>query len=254
MRVTRLSVAPVKSLRLLHPDAIALDADGAAGNRQFYLVDEKDRVFNGVRHGPLVAVRAAYDADAERLRLTFPDGRDVSGRVRTAEPVVSPFGGERTVRGRVVDGPWAAALSGFAGRSVRLVRVDLAGGLACVAPVSLLAGESVEALARASGRDALDARRFRMLIEVAGGRAHEEDEWIGHRVALGAAVVRVLEPVARCGTTQRDPTTGANDFDALRAIKAYRGFRVGGRTLDLGVYADVERPGTVRVGDRVVRL
>jgi hypothetical protein len=93
-----------------------------------------------------------------------------------------------------------------------------------------------------------------MLIEVGGGRAHEEDEWVGRRVAVGEVVVRVVEPVARCGTTQRDPTTGANDVDTLRAIKDYRGFRVGGRTLDLGVYADVERPGRVRLGDPVAPL
>jgi len=153
-----------------------------------------------------------------------------------------------------MDGPWAAALSSFVGKAVRLVRVDLAWGLPVVHPVSLIAAESVEALARWSGRDALDARRFRMLIEVRGCRPHDEDTWIGHRLTVGEAVVRVLEPVARCGTTQRDPSTGVNDFDTLRALKNYRGFRADRRTLDLGVYASVERPGTVRLGDAVEPL
>ena len=249
--VHRLSVAPVKSLRLLHPEAITLDTGGAVGNRRFYLVDEGDRVLNGVRHGRLVSVRADYDADEERLRLAFPDGRVVVAPVAAGERVTSPFGPDRTVTGHVVEGPWAAALSTFVGRPLRLVRADVAAGQPLTAPVSLMAIESVEALARASGHDALDPRRFRTLIDVRGCRPHEEDAWIRRGVAVGEAVIRVVEPTARCGTTQRDPSTGLNDVDTLRVLKAYRGFRPGGRTLDLGVYASVERGGRVRVGDPV---
>lgn len=252
--VSRLSVAPVKSLRLLHPSTVVLDAHGAVDNRRFYVVDEDGRVLNGVRHGALVAVRASYDPAADRLALAFPDGRAVEAAVTVGDRVTSPFGPGRTVSGHLVDGPWAAALSAFVGRPLRLVRVDLGHGLPVVAPVSLLAAESVAAVARWSGRDALDARRFRMLIDVEGCRPHEEDGWIGGRVAIGEAVVRVVEPTARCATTQRDPTTGVNDVEVLRVLKDYRGFRVGGRTFDLGVYAAVERPGTVRVGDSVEPL
>ncbi|CAA9532294.1 MAG: hypothetical protein AVDCRST_MAG79-1033 [uncultured Thermoleophilia bacterium] len=253
-RVSRLSVAPVKSLRLVHPEAVVLDAHGAVGNRRFYLVDDDGRVLNGVRHGRLVAIRASFDAAADRLRLTFPDGRDVEAAVEVGASVTSPFGPGRTVTGHLVEGPWAAALSAYVGRPLRLVRVDLTHGLPVVSPVSLVAAESVEAVARWSGRDELDPRRFRMLIDVDGCRPHQEDEWIGARVSIGEAVVRVVEPTARCGTTQRDPTTGVNDVEVLRVLKGYRGFRPGGRTLDLGVYAAVERPGTVRVGDRVEPL
>ncbi len=134
------------------------------------------------------------------------------------------------------------------------VQVDLTGGAALTAPVSLIAAESVEALAAWSGHEGLDGRRFRMLIDLRGCRPHEEEGWIGRRVRVGEAVLRVVEPTARCGTTQRDPTTGLNDVDTLRAIKGYRGFRPGGRTLDLGVYATVETPGIVRVGDPVETL
>lgn len=253
--VSCLSVAPVKSLRLLHPERITLDAHGAIDNRRFYLVDEGGRVLNGVRHGPLVAVRAAYDAEAGRLALRFPDGREVVDEVvRAGERLTSPFGPGRTVSGRVVEGPWAAALSAWVGRPLRLLQVDLSGGIPVTAPVSLMSDASVEAVARVRGSADLDQRRFRTLIDLEGCRPHEEDGWIGRRVAVGEAVVRVLEPTARCGTTQRDPTTGTNDVDTLRVLREYRGFRPGARTLDLGVYAAVERPGVVRLGDRVEPL
>ncbi len=111
---------------------------------------------------------------------------------------------------------------------------------------------SVERLARHVGRTTpLDERGFRMLIGIGGCEPHDEDNWIGKRVALGDAVVRILAPTARCVVTTRDPRSGARDFDTLRVIKELRGVSAR-RTLDLGVYGAVERRGRVRVGDPVV--
>ena len=73
--VSRLSVAPVKSLALLHPDEVALEATGARDDRRFYLVDEEGRALNGLRLGALAAVRPAFDAEANY-------GRD-RGRARS---------------------------------------------------------------------------------------------------------------------------------------------------------------------------
>jgi uncharacterized protein len=61
-------------------------------------------------------------------------------------------------------------------------------------------------------------------------------------------VIRVGGPVPRCVVTTRDPDLGFRDFDSLREIKAYRGLR-DGKEIDFGMYADVEEPGVVRVGD-----
>jgi uncharacterized protein YcbX len=43
------------------------------------------------------------------------------------------------------------------------------------------------------------------------------------------------------------------DLDTLRVIKGYRGVR-DGEAIDFGVYAAVEQPGRVRVGDPVEPL
>ena len=47
--VVRISIAPVKSLGLVHPDEIELEPHGVRGNRRFWLVDADGRLFNGKR-------------------------------------------------------------------------------------------------------------------------------------------------------------------------------------------------------------
>lgn len=250
--VVRLSTTPVKSLLLHHPEEIQLEPFGVAQDRRFYLIREDGRLLAGLHHGPLALVRADWDPAPDRLTLTFPDGEAVEDDVSVSEPVLTDFWGHR-VAGRLVDGPWNGALSVFAGRSVRLVKADLPAGGVDADPLTLVSSESIAELARKAGLDAVDGRRFRMLLEIDGCDPHEEDTWTGRRVRLGEAVVKIGGPVPRCATTTRDPGTGERDFDALREIAAYRGKR-DGKKVDFGVYAQVVEPGRVRVGDAVEPL
>ena len=247
--VARLSITPVKGLALFHPEEVVIERSGVPENRRFFLVDERGKLFSGINHGALVRIRAESDAAGERLALRFPDGRVIDERVELGERKVTGFWG-RPVGGRYVEGPWSAAISEYVGKNLRLVRADEPGGAYDESPVSLLSEASLEELARRSGEDGVDGRRFRMLVSVAGCGPHEEDEWIGRRVRVGDAVIRVTKQDARCATTTQNPETGIRDFDTLRAIKAYRGLRER-KNIDFGVYADVEKPGRVRVGDLV---
>ena len=250
--VSRLAVTPVKGLALSHPDEVEITPTGVAENRRFFLTDEHGKLWSGTRDGPLYRVRAETDAAGERLTLTFPDGTVVDGPVRLGEEVVTAFW-DRPVRGREVTGPANDAFSALLGKRVRLLRAEEPGGAFDAAPVSLLSEASLRELARRSGEPEVDGRRFRMLVHVAGARPHEEDEWIGRRVRVGQAVIRVTKQDSRCRMTTRNPETGIRDFDTLAAIKSYRGLR-GGKAIDFGVYADVEKPGRVRVGDPVAPL
>ncbi len=92
-----------------------------------------------------------------------------------------------------------------------------------------------------------------MLMDLEDATAHEEDTWIGKRIRIGDAVLRVTKPDARGAMTPHDPDTGEPDLDTLRTIISYRGLREG-KHADLGVLADVEQPGRVRLGDEVVPL
>jgi uncharacterized protein YcbX len=247
--VARLSTTPVKSLLLHHPDEILLEPFGVAADRRFYLIREDGRLLAGLHHGPLALARADWDAGPDRLSLTFPGGEVVADDVRLGEAVLTGFWGHR-VEGRVVDGPWAGALSQFAGKQVRLVKADAPAGAVDVEPVTLVSSESIAELAGQAGLDSVDGRRFRMLLEIEGCAPHEEDTWRGRHIRLGEAVLEIGGPVPRCATTTRDPSTGERDFDTLREIAAYRGKR-DGKKIDFGVYASVLHPGRVRVGDLV---
>ncbi len=46
-RVVRISVAPVKSFGLVHPEEVTLEPGGVAGNRRFWLRDEQGALYAG---------------------------------------------------------------------------------------------------------------------------------------------------------------------------------------------------------------
>jgi uncharacterized protein YcbX len=259
VRVSRLSFAPVRGLGLQHPPSIDLTEMGVVNDRRFYLVDDQGRLVDRLRSGELCRVFAESDADATRLRLTFPDGRVVDGEVRLDEPVRTDIY-NRLAIGHVVGGPWAAALEPYAGRPVLLVRCDRPGGTRIRAgeeqvrnQVSLVTDGSLAELARQLGVASVDGRRFRMLIEVDGAGPHEEDTWIGGEVTIGSAVVSITKRDARCAITTQDPDTGERDLDTLRTILRYRGFRPDDpeRKIDFGVLGEVAVPGRVAIGDEV---
>lgn len=89
-----------------------------------------------------------------------------------------------------------------------------------------------------------------MLIEVSGAAAHEEDAWIGGRIAIGTAELAITKADARCAITTQDPETGTRDLDTLRSIIAYRGLSPARKVL-FGVLGDVAVPGRISLGDEV---
>ncbi len=247
--VARLNIAPVRSLGLESRDEILLTPDGVAEDRRFYVVDDGGRLVDQLTAANLVQIATWTDPEATTLRLTFPDGTVVEDEVRLTEPVETDVHG-RTAVGHVVDGPWAAPLSAHVGRSVRIVRCDRIGGTRKAHPATLVSDGSLDAIGAVLGVGDVDARRFRMLIELERGSAHVEDTWIGGCIALGETVLQISAPVARCAMTTHDPDTGERDLDTLRAIKDYRGI-VNGKDLNFGVWGEVVRPGVIRVGDAV---
>jgi hypothetical protein len=248
--VARLNVTPVKSTALQHPGEIRLEAYGAAGNRDLYLVDEDGRLQGGSKFGPYVQIRSEHDPATDRLALTFPDGSRVEGDASALGGAITTNFYGRPVPAHLLDGPWAEAVSRFAGRQIRLARVDRPGDGADIRPLTFVSLASVDELSRQGGAARrIDPGRFRMLIELDGCAPHEEDSWNGSRLAVGEAIVRVGDPVPRCAVTTQDPRSGLRDFPTLSVIKRYRGI-VDGELL-FGVYGDVDRPGCVRIGDDV---
>ena len=251
MQVSRIAIAPVKGLALVHPQEVVLGRAGVASDRRFHLVDPDGRLVNNKTCGELMQVHPEVGGDADTLTLRFPGGETVSGEVAVGEAVETSFYG-RPVRGRLVEGPWSAALSEHAGRPLRLVRTDEHGAaIDRTHVVSLVSDGSLRALARQAGVDTVDGRRFRMTIELDGCGEHEEDDWIGDEVEVGGARIRVTGPVGRCVVTTRNPDSGASDFDTLGVLAGYRTLREG-KSFGCGVCGDVLLEGPVRVGDTLL--
>ena len=216
------------------------------GDRAFHVREPDGAIALTKRNPRLVQVVPAWDGEV--LALDFPDGRRVAAPVVHGAAVSTTFYDGRPVPGRLVEGPFGAALSQYLGRPVELVAHD--GGVTGGDdhPVTLMSDGSLAAVSAALDGAVVDPRRFRMTISVEGARAWEEDGWAGREVAIGTAILRVAVPTERCVITMRDPDDGHGDLPILRALASLRGKR----DVAFGVWCDVAAPGVVRVGDEVL--
>jgi uncharacterized protein YcbX len=255
-RVARISIAPVKGLALHQVDAVEVGPNGVAENRRLHLVDAAGRFVNGKTSMRLSLVASRLDLAAGTLSLEFPEGGTVAGALELGDPIETIFFG-RPAPGRLVLGPWNAAISAWLGMELRLVMPDEIGAASDRGPdagVSIISSASVADLARTGGADGLDSRRFRMLFEVEGVDPYAEDQWIGRDVRIGDAVVHLHGNVGRCVVTTHDPATAERDFDTLGVLASYRGEIETTEPLPLGVAGDVVASGRVGVGDTVTAL
>jgi len=251
LRVAWISHCPVKGLAVRQLECCELTEAGITGDREFFLVDENDRLVNSKGLGVLQQVVPRYDHEGGSLTLAFPDGTTVSRQVGFNGSLGARFWSE-TLDVRVVDGPWSEALSDFAGRDLRLVRAPApATDRMRSGAATLLGTGSLQAIAQILGVGEVDERRFRMNFGIDGLGEHQEDEWLGRRVRLGEAVVVPQGNVGRCAVTTQNPDTGAPDLDTLKALAAYRGVIETTEPLPFGVYAAVAHPGRVSLGDTV---
>lgn len=255
--VAWISIAPVKGMRLQELPEVELTRQGAIGDREFFLVDDRSRMISVTRLGPLVEIVPEHDRAAGTLALRFPDDRVVSGAVELgeAEPV-DFYGLELQVQS--VLGEFSTAISEHCGVGLRLMarpgnRTAVDRG--SIAGATVLGVGSLERLATAAG-DAgqpgpVDRRRFRMTFGVDGIEPHEEDGWIGRQIRFGEAELLIQERVGRCAATTRDPESGTVDLKTLHHIGSYRDDVVSEEPIPFGVYASVRSPGTVRLDDPV---
>ena len=96
----------------------------------------------------------------------------------------------------------------------------------------------------------LDARRFRanIYLDLSTGGGFAEDAFVGRALRIGGTVaVAVVARDSRCAMITLDPDTAAPSPAVLAKVAtAHQG--------KAGVYAGVQTPGVVRVGDPVVLI
>jgi MOSC domain-containing protein len=122
-------------------------------------------------------------------------------------------------------------------------------------PVSVLTTSTLEQLSELRPQSHFDQRRFRMNVIVdtkEGGFV--ENDWVDHELTIGDAVrLGVALPDPRCVMTTLAQEELPKDTEVLRTLTRHNRVQVGAAGLFpcAGVYAVVEVPGTLRVGDRV---
>jgi uncharacterized protein YcbX len=245
--VGALHLVPVKGMAALPVDRVEVGLHGILGDRSFSVVDGGGGLHTGRRQGVLLGVRPELSSDGEELTLALPSGEVVRGPV-VLGPRREAVSYDKRFSGRRVEGPFGPALEALVGRPAELIRhdADLAGW--DEEAVTLVTAASLHELAGTLDRDAVDRRRFRMGIEVAGAPGpRAEDGWIGGEVAVGGAVLEVVARCERCVVTTRHPDTGVVDLPTLRALASLRGRH----DVCLGVLCRVVTPGPVAVGDAV---
>ncbi len=92
---------------------------------------------------------------------------------------------------------------------------------------------------------AIDRRQFRANVnmEPVSGRAFEEETWIDCMLRIGEEVlIGVTQRDTGCMMVNLDPESGTQNPRVLKTI-------VQGHQGQAGIYANVVRPGAIRVGD-----
>ncbi|MBM2619868.1 MOSC domain-containing protein [Actinoplanes sp. LDG1-06] len=170
---------------------------------------------------------------------------------------LSAYGGEPAPTVRLPDGreftaddPAAhRAVSAHLGRPVTLAR-EAAVPHHDEGPVSLV---TTAALARLTGLcgpdpglDTIDPLRFRanLLLDLAGPPSFPEDDWPGRVLRIGPRLVlRVVRPLTRCVMIDMAQSVAPDRNDLLKTL-------ADAHDMTFGVFAAVEQPGPVTVGDR----
>lgn len=255
MDLSRIATTAIKGFGLYHPDRADIGLSGIDGDRAFFLATEAGTMSTANTDGRLFPWWSRFDSSTQVL--TIGQGADVlyEGRAVAGERAVrgTHFFRDRYQDGHEVAGDWSEVVSELAGEKLRLIRPDGGLGGQDVGPVSLLAVRSATALGREGDGMPIDPDRFRMNLWIDDLPAFEEDTWMGRSITVGGARLTVFGGAARCKMVERRRGDFGRDVGVLRMLAARRGSttRDYGFGLMLGVYAHVDRAGSIEVGDPV---
>jgi len=278
---------PVKSMTGERIEEAELTERGLLGDRAYALIDAETgkvvsaksvRLFPGVLSCLAAFVEPPrWGGELPPVRITLPDRQSVTSDSGDVDRVLSAyFRREVTLarsapddftidqyhpdvedldpaghRDTVVEQKLGSAFFAEAG----LASPVPVGSFFDLFPVSVLTTSTLEHLSELRPQSRFDQRRFRMNVIVRTKEAgFVENDWIGHKLAIGDAVqLSVALPDPRCVMTTLAQDDLPNDTDVLRTLIRHNKVQVGeaGQFPCAGVYAVVEAPGTMRIGDRV---
>ncbi len=260
--VASLHAYPVKSLRGHDLRRADVRHEGLAGDRRWLIADASNR-FLTQRD-----VRAMATLDVVQTAGGIEIAHAEAGRIAIADPgadapVSDVVVWRDTVQARRAPERANAWLGGVLGRPVQLVHmhdvtarpssssaalpgehVSFADGF----PMLIASTSSLENL-NARGMSGHIMRQFRPNIVVSGASPWAEDTW--QRIRIGAVILRIAKPCARCVMTTLDPETGVqlSPHEPLQTLSAFHRAADGG--IIFGQNLAAQTLGTITVGDTV---
>jgi hypothetical protein len=263
-RVVSLWRYPVKSMLGEELNSSYVTDRGLLGDRSLALVDtETAKVVsakNPKKWATMFDFRAAFTGGLEPgsslppVRVTLPDGTTVaSDDNRFAELMSSALGRPVTLG---TSAPSEPSLEEYWPDMAELSHQETVtdesmppGTFFDLATVHVLTTSTINRLRELYPQGQFEVRRFRPNIVVRpddGEADFVEDEWIGQELRVGGDVVlNITGPCPRCVMTTLPQGDLPKDSGILRTAARHHGVNV-------GVYAEVRRPGIARRGDAVV--
>ena len=232
--VVELYIYPVKSMAGIAVDQAHVGLDGILGDRQYSFVRADQAAHNSF---PWMTARESARMLRHKPQFTqppTPDEPEPPVEVRTPEGGVHQAG----------DPAFCQELAGKVGRSLFLLKSGR--GIFDCQHISLFSLASVRGLAAEAGCP-IDRRQFRanVYLEPASGQAFDEESWSPCLLQIGDGVlIGVTKRDTRCMMVNLDPESGDQSPQVLKTIaQRHQG--------QAGIYANVVRPGMIRVGDPI---
>lgn len=232
--IAQLYLYPIKSMAGVSVEEAHVGLDGILGDRQYSFVRADQAASNSF---PWMTARQSARMllhQPQFTQLPTPEQPEPPVQVRT------PAGHMREAS----DATLREELAGDAGEPLYLLKS--ARGIFDCQHVSLFSLASVRALAGESG-SLIDARQFRanVYMEPVSSQPFEEETWTGFMLQIGDQVLTgVTQRDTRCMMVNLHPENGSQDPRVLRTIAQ-------GHERQAGIYANVVRPGVIRVGDPI---
>lgn len=262
VRVTGLTVYPIKSTAGIDVDACAVEAQGLAGDRRWMVVDEFGEFLTGCDFPLLTQVRSRIEAHGltvsapgmETLAIPVPERANQSLPVRVWNDEC------RALATDPAAARWFTRLLEIRCRLVFMAdtgqrpvdfdygepgdRVSFADGY----PLLLVSEASLDDL-NARLDEPVSMRRFRPNLVVGGCGPFDEDGW--RSVRIGETRFDLVKRCARCVFTTVDPDTGEKHarLEPLRTLSTFRRAPSGGVLFGQNLIPRVT--GTIRLGDVV---
>jgi uncharacterized protein YcbX len=262
VKVTDLTIYPIKSTSGLYADHFEVTKTGLKLDRHWVIVDENNAAITGRQNAQTLAFSSKlfsdhllvrHEGDSIKLPFEVVDQQSIeikifssiANGIEISDEVSSWFSNRLKQECRVVfldSSRPRQVQEKHGGKNREIV------GFADMNPILLISEASLGDL-NSRLEEPVSMRNFRPNIVVKGCDSFEEDTW--KRIKVGACEFRVVQKCERCVFTTIDPDTLEKNKKAepLRTLAKYR--RTSGKDVAFGVHMIPEKLGTIRLNDQV---